>query len=74
MDITPDSTADLRDQHIAVLRAALERAAAWLSFSAGIVAAKHPDYAERQMAGADGMKELLLRTAPEEGYSGASPH
>ncbi|MFH8619149.1 hypothetical protein ACH4E8_29365 [Streptomyces sp. NPDC017979] len=55
---------DPRDQHTADLRAALTTAKAWLSFSAGMLAADHPDHAEQQMEVAEQMTRVLDRTAP----------
>ena len=53
MAITPDRTAEIRDQHIADLRAALERAAPLLAFAAGREAVGgDPKQAELLMQGA----------------------
>ncbi|KDN84362.1 hypothetical protein [Kitasatospora cheerisanensis] len=63
MDITP---ADPRDQHIAQLRAALERAVPELAFAAGQLAADDEAQAERLLAAADHLTATLERTAPPQ--------
>lgn len=55
---------EIRDQHIADLRAALTRAVPHLAFHARQVAADDPEYAERLMAATDTMQDVLNRTAP----------
>lgn len=70
MAITPDraelrdqSTADLL-QHIADLRAAIERVIPLLGYSAGREAATDPGHSGRLIAAADDMTDILIRTAP----------
>ncbi|MGW6741689.1 hypothetical protein ACWGDX_13340 [Streptomyces sp. NPDC055025] len=69
MAITPDraevpdqSTADLRQQ-ITDLRGALEHAVRLLHFSAGREVVTDPQQSARLVAAADGMTEVLARTA-----------
>lgn len=64
MDTTPASTADVRDQHVTDLRAALTRAVQEISFAAGREAADDPGYAERLMTIAESWEKTLARTAP----------
>lgn len=64
MDTPPAPAADIRDQHIADLRAALQRAIPWLSFAAGREAATDPRQAELLLAAADDRIGILDRTAP----------
>lgn len=62
----PDMTAapETRDQHITDLRAALERAAALLSYEAGQIAAANPNRAEKLMGAVKDMSAVLHRTNP----------
>ncbi|MFE2728940.1 hypothetical protein [Kitasatospora sp. NPDC059327] len=57
-------TPDVRDQHIADVRAALQRAIPFLGFSAGREAATDPNYSGRLFAAADDLTNTLDRTAP----------
>jgi hypothetical protein len=58
--------ADVRDQHIADLRASLEHATRLLAYCAGLHAATDPKHSEDVMAAVDGMKDILTRTGPSE--------
>ncbi|RGD55398.1 hypothetical protein DR950_41790 [Kitasatospora xanthocidica] len=60
MDTTP---ADVRDQHITDLRAALTRAVQELSFAAGREVADDPGYSDRLMTIVGSWEETLARTA-----------
>lgn len=62
--MTTTPAPDPRDQQIADLRAGLQRAIALLSYTAGRGAAADPAQAERAMAEAGRLEELLERTAP----------
>lgn len=69
MTNTPTHAAAIQDEHIADLRAALQRAVALIQFEAGREAATDPGQADRLIAAADGMADVLARTglpAPEE--------
>lgn len=59
------TTPDPRDQHIADLRAALDRARQVLAFAAGHAAAADPDHSRTLMAEAAHLEQVLTRTAPE---------
>ncbi|MEU6927356.1 hypothetical protein [Streptomyces sp. NPDC046631] len=61
-----DAPVDHRDQHIADLRAAVQHAVRLLYFSAGCEEATDPKQSARLIAAADGMKDILARTAPRE--------
>lgn len=63
MAITP-ARAEIQEQHIADLRAALARVLPHLSFAAGQVAADDPGRAEQFLAVVDEATEILARTAP----------
>ncbi|MET9550572.1 hypothetical protein ABZY36_35505 [Streptomyces sp. NPDC006627] len=63
--MTPDHATDTRDQHIADLRASIQRAIPHLSYAAGHIADDNPEYAARLLATADEMTELLNRTTPK---------
>ena len=56
--------AEIRDEHIAELRAALQRVVPLLSFSAGREAATDPTQADLLSAAADDLTDILNRTAP----------
>lgn len=58
------STPADRDQHVSDLREALEHAVRLLHFSAGREAVSDPVQSARLSAAADGMTDLLNRTAP----------
>ncbi|GHJ24433.1 hypothetical protein [Streptomyces albus] len=58
------TTPEIRDQHIADLRAALQRAVALICYSAGREAPTDPEQSEELLRAADGMREILARTAP----------
>ncbi|WP_055526000.1 hypothetical protein [Streptomyces graminilatus] len=62
--MAPAETADPRDQHIADLRAALQQAVRHLHFCAGREAATDPEQSAELSAAADGMTDVLARTAP----------
>uniref|UniRef100_UPI003F491F19 hypothetical protein n=1 Tax=Streptomyces achromogenes TaxID=67255 RepID=UPI003F491F19 len=64
MDTPPAPTTDTRVQHIADLRAPIERAIPLLSSAAGRDAATDPRQAGLLLAASDDMTELLNRTAP----------
>ncbi|MFI0191756.1 hypothetical protein ACH4PW_29940 [Streptomyces sp. NPDC017082] len=64
MDTPPAPITDTRDQHIADLRAAIQRAIPLLGFAAGREADSDPRQAGLLLAAADGMTQLLNRTAP----------
>lgn len=64
MDTPPAPAADIRDQHIADLRAALQRTIPWLAFAAGREAATDPRQAELLLAAADDLTGVLSRTTP----------
>ncbi|MFJ7131019.1 hypothetical protein [Streptomyces sp. NPDC098101] len=61
---TPTSAADIRDQQIADLRAALQRAVPLLAFAAGREADTDPRQSELLSAAADDLTDILDRTAP----------
>ncbi|MET9950196.1 hypothetical protein ABZ135_01425 [Streptomyces sp. NPDC006339] len=61
----PDPTVDLRDQHIAELRSALQRAIPLMSFTAGLEAAVNPKHADLMMAAAKDFEGILARTNPQ---------
>ncbi|MFF7459614.1 hypothetical protein [Kitasatospora sp. NPDC008115] len=63
MDTTPTS-ADVRDQHIADLRAALQRAIPMLAYSAGREAADNPGYSAQLLEVTEVLNSTLDRTAP----------
>ncbi|MFI0768605.1 hypothetical protein ACH4TQ_27515 [Streptomyces sp. NPDC021218] len=64
MNETPARADDIRDQHIADLRAALQLAARLLAFSAGREADADPKQAARLMRTADDLTDVLNRTGP----------
>ncbi|PJN31294.1 hypothetical protein CG717_16125 [Streptomyces sp. CB02613] len=59
------TTPDPRDQHIADLRAALDRARRYLAFAAGLEAAPAPEHSQTLMSEAAHLEQVLARTAPE---------
>ncbi|MFJ1782618.1 hypothetical protein ACIOKA_38565 [Streptomyces anulatus] len=59
------TTPDLRDQHIADLRAALDGARRYLAFAAGLEAAAEPQHSRTLMDEAAHLEQVLARTAPE---------
>ncbi|CQR59338.1 hypothetical protein [Streptomyces leeuwenhoekii] len=67
MEIPPAPATDTRDQHIADLRAALQRAIPLLGFAAGRKAAPDPRQAETLLAAADHMTQILTAPPPELG-------
>lgn len=60
---THSHVGDARDQHGAELRFALQRAVTLLYFEAGREAAADPEQADRLATAADGMVNVLARTA-----------
>ncbi len=60
----PDHTDDIRDQHIADLRAALQRVIPLFSFSAGREAVTNPTHSRLLSASADDLTDILNRTTP----------
>ncbi|WP_381568577.1 hypothetical protein [Streptomyces eurythermus] len=65
MDTPPAPTADTRDQQLADLRAAIQRAIPLLSFAAGREATTAPRQAGLLLAAADDMMQILNRTSFE---------
>jgi hypothetical protein len=59
-----DASVDHRDQHIADLRAALQHAVRLIAFSAGREADTDHKQSASLLAAADGMQDVLDRTAP----------
>ncbi|MFJ4637555.1 hypothetical protein ACIP69_18265 [Streptomyces hygroscopicus] len=64
MTVASDRPAENRDQHIADLRAALQRVIPLLSFSAGREAVTDPKHSALLSAAADNLTDILSRTAP----------
>ncbi|GAB2629028.1 hypothetical protein GCM10027168_70900 [Streptomyces capparidis] len=64
MDITPAPVAEDRDEHVADLRAALQRVIPLLGYSAGLEAATDPGHSELLLTTADHLTNLSARTAP----------
>ncbi|MEU7088120.1 hypothetical protein [Streptomyces achromogenes] len=64
MDTPPVPITDIRGQHIADLRAALQRVIPLLGFAAGREAATEPRQAGLLLAAADDMTQILNRPAP----------
>lgn len=64
MDTSTTRVAEPRDQHIADLRAAVQRAVPLLAFSAGREADTDPTYAEMLLTAARELENVLTRTAP----------
>lgn len=58
-------TPDIRDQHVADLRAALRRASRLLAYSAGGEAWEDPAHSAQVMAEVERIEGLLNRTTPE---------
>lgn len=67
MAVTPaDGTGDRSTlaRQVEELRTALQQAAVLVAFEAGQAAADDPERAERLLAAADGMQDVVARTAP----------
>ncbi|WP_461009392.1 hypothetical protein [Streptomyces capparidis] len=64
MDITPAPVTEESDQHIADLRAPLQRAIPLLGHSANLEATTDPGHSELLLTTADHLTNLPARTAP----------